>query len=208
MIDSKLRHQVQPLFDRAGKGLYRAGFTPTQITLAAFVTGLAAGFSISRHWMAAALVLLWLSGILDVLDGTVARLAGRSSATGAFLDLILDRMVEAAVILGFYAIAPEHALAHLLFFVGVIFNFSTFLAAGALFSNQGGKSMHYDPGILERTETFLLFTGIILWPGGRFGLLMVFNVLMFTTGILRFYRLVRQQQTSSVSVEEEKTGGE
>ncbi|MEN1760435.1 CDP-alcohol phosphatidyltransferase family protein [Anoxynatronum sibiricum] len=197
MIDTRLRHRVQPLFDRTGKNLHQAGFTPVQITLAAFIAGLAAGFFVSRQWMVMALGLLWLSGIMDVLDGTVARLSGRVSATGALMDLILDRMVEAAVILGFYAIAPEHALAHLLFFVGVIFNFSTFLAAGALFPNKGEKSMHYDPGILERTETFLLFTAMILWPAGRFGLLMAFNALMFATGIRRFYRLIRHEENSS-----------
>lgn len=202
MIDTRLRHHVQPLFDRAGRQMYRAGFTPGQITAAAFVIGISAGIFISRQWMGPALVLLWLSGSLDVLDGTVARLSGSTTNTGALLDLILDRMVEAAVILGFYFLAPEHTLAYLLFFVGVIFNFSTFLAAGALFPNTGGKSMHYDPGILERTETFLLFTGMILWPAGRFGLLMVFNTLMFITGILRFYRLILQERTSS------KTDGE
>lgn len=196
MIDTKLRHKAQPFFDGAGRALHRAGFTPGQITLAAFVTGICAGFLISRQWLVLALGLLWLSGFLDVLDGTVARLTGRVSPTGAFMDLILDRMVEAAVILGFYTLTPEHALAHLLFFVGVIFNFSTFLAAGALFTNKGDKSMHYDPGILERTETFLLFTAMILWPVGRFGLLMAFNTLMFVTGILRFYRLIRRAQTS------------
>lgn len=196
MIDTRLRHRIQPLIERAGKNLHQAGFTPFQITLAALITGLIAGFFISRHWMVMALVFLWLSGILDMLDGTVARLSDRVSPTGALMDLILDRMVEAAVILGFYSIAPEHALAHLLFLIGVIFNFSTFLAAGALLPNKGGKSMHYDPGILERTETFLLFTVMILWPAGRFGLLMAFNLLMFVTGILRLYRLIQQEQTA------------
>ena len=195
MIDTKLRHKVQPIFDGAGRALHRAGFTPGQITVAAFATGLGAGFFISRQWMVLALGLLWLSGLLDVLDGTLARLTGRVSPTGALMDLILDRMVEAAVILGFYALAPEQALAHLLFFVGVIFNFSTFLAAGALLPNKGEKSIHYDPGILERTETFLLFTVMMLWPAGRFPLLMVFNAFMFVTGIMRFYRLIRQENT-------------
>lgn len=195
MIDTRLRHHVQPWFNQAGKYLHQAGFTPDQVTLMAFVTGLTAGFFISRQWMAAALAFIWLSGALDVLDGTVARIGGTTSRTGALMDLILDRMVEAAVILGFYAINPEHAWAHLLFFVGVIFNFSTFLAAGALFPNNGSKSMHYDPGILERTETFLLFSLMILWPAGRFGVLMAFNTLMFITGVLRFYRLIQQERT-------------
>lgn len=195
MIDTRLRQHVQPYFNLVGKYLHQRGFTPDQITLTAFVTGVTAGLFISRQWMAASLALLWLSGVLDVLDGTVARIGGATSRTGALMDLILDRMVEAAVILGFYAINPEHAWAHLLFFVGVIFNFSTFLAAGALFPNTGSKSMHYDPGILERTESFLLFTLMILWPAGRFGIIMGFNALMFITGMLRFYRLMQQEGT-------------
>ena len=195
MIDTRLRHQLQPLFDRLGRRLHLTGVTPCQITVAAFLAGLVAGFLISRNWMGPALALLWLSGLLDVLDGTVARISGSASNTGALMDLILDRMVEAAVILGFYALTPDHALAHLLFFVGVIFNFSTFLAAGVLFPNTGEKSMHYDPGILERTETFLLFTLMILWPAGRYVLLMAFNAVMFLTGILRFNRLLRHEKT-------------
>ena len=202
MIDTRLRHQLQPLFDRLGKRLHQAGLTPCQITVAAFLTGLVAGFLISRNWMGPALALLWLSGLLDVLDGTVARVSKNTSTTGALMDLILDRMVEAAVILGFYALTPDHALAHLLFFVGMIFNFSTFLAAGALFPNTGEKSIHYDPGILERTETFILFTLMILWPGGRYWLLMAFNAAMFLTGTLRFKRLLRREKSASTTGEE------
>ena len=191
MIDTRLRHQVQPLFDSLGKRLHQSGFTPGQITVTAFITGIVSAIFISQQWLAPALVLLWLSGVLDILDGTVARLSGKVSNIGALLDLILDRMVEAAVILGFFLLSPEDALAHLLFLTGVIFNFSTFLAAGALFSNTGVKSMHYDTGILERTETFLLFTVMIIWPAGRYGLLMVFNAVMFMTGILRLLRLMK-----------------
>jgi archaetidylinositol phosphate synthase len=159
----------------AREGLHRAGFTPCQITVAAFVTGLSAGFFISRQWMGPALVLLWLSGLLDVLDGTVARLSGSTTTTGALLDLILDRMVEAAVILGFYALAPEHALATCCFLSASFSISPPFWPPEPCFPTQGGKSMHYDPGILERTETFLLFTLMILWPAGRFGVLMAFN---------------------------------
>ena len=194
MIDTRLRGYMQPTFDKIAKTLHHAGFSPDSVTIMAFLIGVLSGYLVSRQWMVPALIFLWLSGLLDVLDGTISRISGKASPTGAFLDLILDRMVEAAVILGFYAIAPEHALAHLLFFVGVIFNFSTFLAAGSLFRNSGVKSMHYDPGILERTETFLLFTAMILWPAARYWLLMLFNVTMFLTGIIRFLRILKLER--------------
>lgn len=202
MIDTRLRHQVQPVFDNMGKRLLQSGFTPGQITMTAFITGILSAIFISQQWVVFALVFLWLSGALDVLDGTVARLSGNMTNIGALLDLILDRMVEAAVIIGFYMMAPGDALAYLLFLTGVIFNFSTFLAAGTLFTNTGFKSMYYDAGILERTETFLLFTVMIIWPAGRYGLLMVFNVVMFITGIVRLNRLIKQTNQSQDAWEE------
>ncbi len=202
MIDSRLRHQVQPVFDSLGKRLHQSGFTPGQITMTAFITGILSAIFISQQWIILALVFLWLSGVLDLLDGTVARLSGSITNIGALFDLILDRMVEAAVIIGFYMMAPGDALAYLLFLTGVIFNFSTFLAAGTLFTNTGFKSMHYDAGILERTETFLLFTVMILWPAGRYGLLMAFNIVMFITGFVRLIRLIKQTNQSKDDFEE------
>lgn len=70
--------------------------------------------------------------MLDVLDGTVARLTGCSTKIGAYVDLIFDRMVEASVIMGFYFLLPQYALAYLLFFVSVLFNFTTFIVAGTI----------------------------------------------------------------------------
>src|SRR5919109_978730 len=45
-------------------------------------------------------VLLLLSGILDLLDGQVARLGGLTTTFGAFYDSTLDRVGEAAVFTG------------------------------------------------------------------------------------------------------------
>lgn len=140
MIDTRLRQHVQPYFNLVGKYLHQRGFTPDQITLTAFVTGVTAGLFISRQWMAASLALLWLSGVLDVLDGTVARIGGATSRTGALMDLILDRMVEAAVILGFYAINPEHAWAHLLFLSASFSTFPPFWQPAHFFPTPAAKA--------------------------------------------------------------------
>lgn len=197
MIDTKMRHFVQPFFDGIALRIAKRGITANQLTVAAFIIGITAGFLISRQYMLAALALLWFSGLLDVLDGSLARQTGTVSRSGALLDLVLDRMVEVAVILGFYLAAPEEALAHLFFLAGVIFNFSTFLAAGALFPNRGEKSMQYDSGLMERTETFLLFSLMLLWPPGRYYVLMAFNGAIFLTGILRLRRIMHWEKATA-----------
>jgi phosphatidylglycerophosphate synthase len=135
--------------------------------------------------------LLWISGLLDVLDGSVARLTGKSSASGAYMDLIFDRMVEAFIILGFTILAPANYIAYILFYISVIFNFTTFIVAGALFKNDSKKSMHYDTGIAERTETFIVFSLMLIFKNHITVILMVFNAIIFLTGIIRFYKVIK-----------------
>ncbi|MBU4540979.1 MAG: CDP-alcohol phosphatidyltransferase family protein [Firmicutes bacterium] len=191
MIDTKLRGVFQPLFNGLARGLIKLKLSSNTISLAAFGVGLGASLSIAMGHLVPALILLWLSGLLDVLDGSVARLTATASPLGAYLDLIFDRMVESAVILACFFLLPQYALAYLLFFVAVLFNFTTFIVAGALFKNNSSKSMHYDIGIAERTETFIVFTLMLLFQPFAGLILMIFNGLIFLTGGLRFLRIIR-----------------
>jgi len=95
------------------------------------------------------------------------------------------------MIFGFLYWMPEYTWMYLLFLSGMIFNFSTFLAAGSLYQNLGEKSMHYDSGLLERSETFVFFSLVLLFPKITFILFLIFNVLMFITGVRRFYGIYR-----------------
>ncbi len=189
MIDTNARKSFQNGFDTLSK---RSGLTkinPNSITVAALVVGLIAAAFLAIGNTFVSLILLWISGLLDVLDGTVARLTGKSSKFGAYMDLVFDRLVEAGIIIGCYIFMPQFALTYLLFFAGAMFNFSTFMLAGSLFKNNGKKGMHYDVGLVERTESFIFFSLIILFPSYIFITLNVFNLLMFITGIIRMRKI-------------------
>lgn len=196
MIDTHLRKKVQPIFNLIAKVLIKLKVSPNQITVIAFVVGLIAAINVAFGNMLLAIILLWLSGLLDVLDGSVARLTNNVSKSGAYMDLVFDRMVEAAIILGFYFLFNQYTLAYLIFFISVIFNFSTFMAAGALFKNTSSKSMYYDVGIAERTETFIVFTLMMIFTNYLADILMVFNVIIFITGIIRFIKIINYDKKS------------
>ncbi|HCA86213.1 MAG TPA: phosphatidylglycerophosphate synthase [Streptomyces sp.] len=69
--------------------------TPNQITWAALVMGLGAAACFSRgdwSWLIAGAVLYHVSFILDCMDGKLARLTGRGSEFGAWLDYVFDRL--------------------------------------------------------------------------------------------------------------------
>lgn len=91
--------------------LARAGATPNGITTGWIVVGLAgvAAFLVQgylAHVVGA--LLLQLSYLLDFVDGEVARLTGRRSLTGGFLDLLGHGLIKASLPMAVGAAAGWH----------------------------------------------------------------------------------------------------
>src|SRR5690349_11965795 len=113
----------------------------------------AAGLVVTEHPIAGFLV-LWLSGLIDAADGTLARLT-KSTPMGAVLDITFDRMVEISVIAALACLHPE-ARFEMVILAGIIaIAMSLFLSIGAALQNVSVKSFHYAPGLGERTEAFI-----------------------------------------------------
>lgn len=76
------------------------GISPNLVTVLGFIlTTLAAVFMAQGHFLVAGII-LFFGGMLDALDGTLARVTGRISRYGAFLDSTLDRYSESIAFLG------------------------------------------------------------------------------------------------------------
>jgi choline kinase/phosphatidylglycerophosphate synthase len=85
--------------------LLRAGASPNAATLFAFLLALlAAGMVAAGHEWSAALVvggvLTQIASVVDGVDGEIARASLRASPAGAFLDSVLDRIADAALLAG------------------------------------------------------------------------------------------------------------
>ncbi len=109
--------------DWLGRGLVRLGVTPNVLTLTGMVLTAGAGVCYAfgagsrfawsltplapgNCYLLAAGVVMFLANACDMLDGAVARLGGRKTPFGAFLDSTLDRYSDFAVYAGiavFYA---------------------------------------------------------------------------------------------------------
>jgi len=109
--------QINKVFNRPAaslivRALYRTKITPNQVTVAAFLIGLAGAgcFALAtRRAFILAGVLAELSSIVDCADGMLARARGTSNDFGAYLDLLLDRINEYLLIVG--AILGQYRLA-------------------------------------------------------------------------------------------------
>ena len=95
--------------------LTRTSITPTTITCFGFSLAVgAAALIITGHLFAAGLVVL-LAGFFDILDGALARHTNQTTRFGAVLDSTLDRLAEAALLLGILVLfARDQSVAQIL----------------------------------------------------------------------------------------------
>jgi phosphatidylglycerophosphate synthase len=87
------------------------GVPPPAVVLASGAFGLAAAVELGRGQLVVAALLVQLKTVLDNADGQLARLTGRVTALGRYLDALCDLLVDAALFaaLGWYTGRPVAA---------------------------------------------------------------------------------------------------
>lgn len=186
MIEAILRPTFQKkCVDPVAKAVVK-GVTPNVITFFAVVSGISIIPALVFDAVPLACILLLISGYLDVLDGTVARLKSKTTPVGTMLDIIGDRIVEFSVILGLYLVDPiDRGLVSLCMLGAILVCVTSFLVVGIFTPNTSQKSFHYSPGIIERFEAFVFFCAMILFPGAFNALGIILTLLILFTGLVR-----------------------
>ncbi len=187
MLDTHARKWVEPFILSGAKLFHRLGFSANQVTLFSFVVGLSTSGLILLNQLLPAVLLLWFSGYLDAVDGSVARTYGSTSAVGTLMDITFDRLVEVAMILAIGLKFPGNRLALLILSCAIIYSMTVFLTVGALATQKGIKSFYYQAGVMERTEGFVGFTLMILFPANAGNVALVMAALIAFTGSQRFW---------------------
>jgi CDP-diacylglycerol---glycerol-3-phosphate 3-phosphatidyltransferase len=89
-----LRHYIMWLLAPWQRLLVRSGVTPNALTFASLCAAAGSGVAAACGRFALAGWLYFLCGILDILDGRVARIRNQVSQAGAFFDSVIDRYAE------------------------------------------------------------------------------------------------------------------
>ena len=185
----QLKQAVRSIADPLARLLVQLGVSANAITVGAFCLNVLVGTAVATGLLAPAGLLYLLFSPLDFLDGAVARLSGRSGAFGAFLDSLLDRASEAAVLLGavyWYASQQQPALAVLSAAALV----GSFLVS---YARARAEGLGYDceVGWLQRPERIVLLAAGLLASGLHPAALpLVLAVLALVTALTTLQRSV------------------
>ena len=103
LVLNNLRDRLKPGLEKIGKGFASTGLSPnfwTSVGLAfAIASALVYGLGI-EYGLIFGGVLLLISGFFDMVDGQVARVTGKTSKKGSYLDSMFDKIAEVAIFLG------------------------------------------------------------------------------------------------------------
>jgi phosphatidylglycerophosphate synthase/putative flippase GtrA len=100
LVGMFLRHYffwvIQPLW----KVLYRSGLPANALSMLSGLLGVSSGVAVAAGRFTLGGWLFLASGILDVMDGRIARIRKEANPAGAALDSVLDRYVDSAMLMG------------------------------------------------------------------------------------------------------------
>ena len=100
---NNLRDILKPTLEKIGKTFASTGLSPNFWTMVGFVfaimSALVYGLGLEFGLIIGGILLL-VSGFFDMVDGQVARVTGKTSQKGSYLDSMFDKIAEVAIFLG------------------------------------------------------------------------------------------------------------
>ena len=208
MIDNFLtKTKLKQIFEKFFQTKLEGRITANMLTLLGLLTGILSAFFIflsiflsnNIYILIIATIILIISFFLDTLDGVVARNEG-STTFGGVLDLFCDRTVEIVVIISILSTDKSLLWPGIFTLAAIILCITLFLAIGSAVNEknlrENEKLIYYARGIMERGETFLFLTILILFISLRYLFLWIFAILIFLTALQRLiyaHKLFKQR---------------
>lgn len=97
---NRYRPLVKSYLEAIVRPLAKIGMTPNMLTIIGLLITLIASYLFALGNQRLAAIFLIFGSFIDALDGSLARLTGRTSGFGAFLDSTTDRISDGAVLFG------------------------------------------------------------------------------------------------------------
>ena len=169
--------------------------SPDAVSWAACAVGLAGAFAVASgaaEWGLA----LWIANrVLDGLDGTLARVHGRTTQFGGYLDIVLDFVVYAAIPIAIALAGGTQALAMagMLLVASFFVNAASWMYLAAILEQRRegaaarseATTIIMPPGLVAGTETVIFYTALLVFPAHQLWLFKTMAALVLVNVVMR-----------------------
>jgi CDP-diacylglycerol--glycerol-3-phosphate 3-phosphatidyltransferase len=173
--------------------LSKTGLTPDFITWFGLIINIIAAWLITANNLLIAGLLVLFSGLLDILDGALARYTSKTTVFGSLLDSSFDRLSEAILLFGLLVVSLRNGndLEALIIF-GVLI--SSFLVSYVR-ARAEGLGLECKVGLFTRVERVIILALGLMINQVLIALiiLLVFSFFTFGQRLFSMYRQVKKQ---------------
>ena len=197
MLTTRYKAALNRVFEPPARWVARLGIGPSVVTVGglALIVASCLWLLLTRRIFSFC-VLVTLASLLDALDGAVARVSGRVTKFGAYLDAVCDRVGEATVIISVASVTGTWRLSAIMLAGAMLVCYTKARAA----MEVPVENLEW-PDLMERAERGTIYiVGLALsrfipWrPLGRdlfWWTLAVLTVLIYATVLQRLLRAKR-----------------
>jgi CDP-diacylglycerol--glycerol-3-phosphate 3-phosphatidyltransferase len=190
MFDGRFRTGVDKVVRPVGRALVRTGLAPDHLTTFGLVLAVPTALAIATGRLGLGLALLIFSAVPDLLDGALAKAAGRATVRGAFFDSVCDRVTDTLVLGGFAWYLQDRNGGHAAMLPFAILGASLLIS----YLRAKAESLGFDAkgGLMERAERVAVLCAGLAFSFFLVPLLWIMLGLTIVTAIQRFVKVWRQ----------------
>lgn len=157
MFKIRVKPVFHPAITKIAKILVKTPITPNFLTFMSFLSLICASLLIIYSQLVIGGILIFVGGFLDGLDGELARISGKATPTGAFLDSVTDRYGDLILLLSFLFVEKTKILINFEYWL-ILTIIGTFMTSYVRAKGEALEAKEASVGLIARSERlFILF---------------------------------------------------
>ena len=197
MIDSFLIKRSKKATDFIAKQFIKLSISAKQVTLFGLISAIICFILIINNQYKVAIIFIIINRFFDAIDGSIARITKTDNKSGAFFDIIADFIFYGSIPLAISISRTDLYFETSLMLYAMFLNGSSFLIFALLTKKSSNKyykkkGFYYSIGLIEASETTLVFITMLIFTTVLSRLAVLFSLLLFMSFIIRvllFYKL-------------------
>ena len=165
--------------------LIKLKLTPNKITIVGLLSSIITMILIAKGFLLISGIMIIISSLFDLIDGSLARYTNTASKFGGFFDAVIDRISESIIYLGLLIYFVNDSHTAIIIFLSALIN----QLVSYVKSKYESYGVEGEIGIFTRTERVIILSLALILGSYNFFIL---YLLLYVSILLSFISLIQR----------------